>query len=329
MPIVNGPSRSIRMASTGNSPARAADRGRMRSREPFVVTRERILAFARLTHNDHPVHRHEGAARDLGYPALVAPPTFATLAMMRTQDEAFRILAPGLQRTPLLHTRQTLHIRRLLVAGDVVTTDFRIHSVRTTSEYAIVEADLVLTDQNGEIVQSGTSALHLSVSTTAAALATAQLSRGRGVPVPHDRPDAYTESAVARSRSGRASGLALPPRSFPMGAVEIGPAAVQCDPRDAPWAAGSGTGPPTGMMRLALTAGYLSSCLGDPAAVSRYDAEFTHFAGRTARVAHPVDMSGRVVSVDPAGAALVEIDGRCLDRRLFIAAHAVVRPPAQ
>ncbi|MEU1981194.1 MaoC family dehydratase N-terminal domain-containing protein [Nocardia sp. NPDC019395] len=333
MQIVNGlprPTRTVQRNGTAprarNSAASPADRCRVRGTSPYIVTRERIRIFADLTHNEHPIHRHETAARDYGYPALVAPPTFATLAMLRAQDDAIRILAPGVRHSPLLHTRQTLDIRRLLVAGDIVTTDVQIRSVRTTSEYAMVEAHLVLTGHDGEIVQSGSSFLHVCIPTAAAALSAARLSAARETAaVPHAVPE------VSVHRDPAPPGIPLPRRTFRLDRTELDSYAALGYPRSTPAARpnpGSGTGPPSGMMRLALTAGYLSSCLGDPAAVSRYEAEFTHFGGRPGRTVAPVEISGRVISVDRTGSAAVELDGRCLERRLFIHAQAVLRPPA-
>ncbi|MFI5718587.1 MaoC family dehydratase N-terminal domain-containing protein [Nocardia sp. NPDC051750] len=328
MQIVNGPPRSTRTAArTSAAPPRdsatlPADRCQVRGRNPYIVTRERIRAFADLTHNDHPIHHSDVAARDYGYPALVAPPTFAALAMLRAQDDAVRILAPGIRHSPLLHTRQTLEIRRLLVAGDIVTTDVHIRSVRVTSEYATVEAHLVLTDHDGEVAQSGSSFLHVCIPAAGATLAAARLSGARDT-----SPDPESAMPVPFRPATTHPGLALPRRTFPLSRTEMDGFAALGDPRGAATAPHSGTGPPTGMMRLALAAGYLSSCLGDPAAVSRYEAEFTHFGGRLARTVQPVEVSGRVISVDRTCAAVIALDGRCLDRRLFIHAQAVLRPP--
>lgn len=332
MQIVNGISRSIRTTPSPTATSRhhdpagtAAGRCHIRGRTPYIVTRERIRLFAELTHNDHPIHHREAVARDYGYPALAAPPTFAALAMARAQYDAVRILAPGVRHTALLHTRQTLDIRRLLVAGDIVSTDIRIRSVRSTVEYACVEAQLTLTDHDGDIVQSGSSSLYVcaaAVPAYPAAVAPAGIRETGG----------RTQSPAGRDRSWDTSapGLPLPRRSFSLDSADMDSYAALGTPghhRTAP-DPGARSGPPSGLMRLGLSAGYLSSCLGDPAAVTHYDAEFTHFSGQTGRGEAPVEICGRVIAVDETGAGLIELDGRCLDRKLFIRAQAMLRPPA-
>ncbi|MGW5385356.1 FAS1-like dehydratase domain-containing protein [Nocardia sp. NPDC003963] len=305
--------------------ARPADHCRVRADSPYFVTRERIRTFAGLTHNDHPIHRRDAAARDYGYPALAAPPTFAALIMIRAQQDAVRILAPSIRHCPLLHTRQTLDIRRLLVAGDIVTTDIRIDSVRTTTDYACVEAHLILTDRAGEIVQSGSSSLHICTSAAVANLPWARRDSGRD----DTGPTPPRARITTPDSTGR--GLALPRRLFRVERTAMADFAALGHPPRAPLGPdpGGSMGPPTGMMRLALAAGYLSSVLGDPAAVYRYEAEFTHFEMRAGRAFQPVEISGRLVSVDETAGARVELDGRCLDRRMFIRASAALRPPGR
>ena len=42
-----------------------------------LVERGAVRRFAEAIGEDHPVHRSERAARALGYPGIIAPPTFA------------------------------------------------------------------------------------------------------------------------------------------------------------------------------------------------------------------------------------------------------------
>ncbi|MFY9917510.1 MAG: MaoC family dehydratase N-terminal domain-containing protein, partial [Mycobacterium sp.] len=53
----------------------------------FVIGREKIREYAGAIKSDDPAHFDEGAAADLGYQALVAPPTFiSTLALIMQRD---------------------------------------------------------------------------------------------------------------------------------------------------------------------------------------------------------------------------------------------------
>lgn len=51
--------------------------------EPYSVGREAIRDFARAVQAAHPAHHDVEAARSLGHPDLVAPPTFAIVVAQR------------------------------------------------------------------------------------------------------------------------------------------------------------------------------------------------------------------------------------------------------
>ena len=55
----------------------------------FAVDREKVREFARAIQDDHPAHSSDDAAADLGYPAIVAPLTFLTVAGRKVQLEIF------------------------------------------------------------------------------------------------------------------------------------------------------------------------------------------------------------------------------------------------
>ena len=48
--------------------------------ESVLVTREKILAFARAVGETNPLYTDDDAARRAGYPSLIAPPTFVNFA---------------------------------------------------------------------------------------------------------------------------------------------------------------------------------------------------------------------------------------------------------
>ena len=55
----------------------------------FAVDREKVREFARAIQDDHPAHSSDDAAAELGYPAIVAPLTFLTVAGRKVQLEIF------------------------------------------------------------------------------------------------------------------------------------------------------------------------------------------------------------------------------------------------
>ena len=95
------------------------------------VDKSRIRQFARAVGLDDPAYFDEGAARKLGYPSLIAPPT---LPIGLGQD-----VDPGGGQMPhltwnvatLLHEGTEIHYDRPIFAGDVLTTKSRLQSITT------------------------------------------------------------------------------------------------------------------------------------------------------------------------------------------------------
>ena len=56
---------------------------------PYLVGREKVREFSRAVFASNPVHLSVEAARNAGYPDLVAPPTFAIVVQQLTLDQLF------------------------------------------------------------------------------------------------------------------------------------------------------------------------------------------------------------------------------------------------
>lgn len=91
--------------------------------QPLTLTVERghIRRFAEAAGETNPIYFDEEAARAAGYPAVVAPPTFA--AALRPNDPR---AALELDWRKLLHGEQELIFERAIVAGDRLTIVGRI-----------------------------------------------------------------------------------------------------------------------------------------------------------------------------------------------------------
>jgi acyl dehydratase len=88
-----------------------------RSGPPQVLSVERghVLRFAEATGDPSPIYRDAVAAREAGYPAIPAPPTFA--AALRAPDPREGL---DIDFTRLLHGEQTLTFQRPLYVGDEI-----------------------------------------------------------------------------------------------------------------------------------------------------------------------------------------------------------------
>ena len=118
----------------------------------FAVDREKVREFARAIQNDHPAHVSEDGAADLGYPALVAPLTFLTVAGRKVQLKIFENFDVPINMARVLHRDQKLKFHRPVLAGDKLFFDSYLDSVIESHGTVITEIRGEVTDQNGEPV---------------------------------------------------------------------------------------------------------------------------------------------------------------------------------
>ncbi len=127
--------------------------------KPYLVGREKVREFARAVFASDPKNVDVEAAAAAGYPDVVAPPTFAivvqelTLAQLLAQDDA------GIELTHVVHGEQRFDYSRPIVAGDELTAQLNVTSVKTLGGNAMVTAESVVTDAAGEHVVTAVSVL--------------------------------------------------------------------------------------------------------------------------------------------------------------------------
>jgi acyl dehydratase len=99
-----------------------------RESEPVVheVEKGAIRRFAEALGDPNPVHVEEAAARAAGFPALVAPATFAVAL---TSNERFRH-SLDLGTRSILHSEQQFEYARPIVAGDRITVRTKVADVQ-------------------------------------------------------------------------------------------------------------------------------------------------------------------------------------------------------
>lgn len=98
-----------------------------RESEPWTAEVERgtIRRFAEAIGDPNPIYVDDAAARAAGYPAVVAPPTFAAALAV---NERFRH-SLDLGTRLLLHSEQQIEWVRPVVAGDRLTMKSRVADV--------------------------------------------------------------------------------------------------------------------------------------------------------------------------------------------------------
>ena len=126
---------------------------------PYLVGREKIREFADAIGATDAIYHDPEAARALGYPDVIAPPTFpivlteATLAQLR-EDEGL-----GLDFSRVVHGDQRYVYRRPLHAGDQIVCICSVEEItaRAGNEFLTARSELATVD--GEHVCSATSKL--------------------------------------------------------------------------------------------------------------------------------------------------------------------------
>jgi len=97
--------------------------------EPYEVSRVKIAEFADVIGEPSPLCRDRSAAQAVGYPDVIAPPTFAIVI---TAGDTARLMADpdlGVNYAMIVHGEQSFTHSRPLHAGDVVVTQSTIESI--------------------------------------------------------------------------------------------------------------------------------------------------------------------------------------------------------
>jgi acyl dehydratase len=99
--------------------------------EPYEVSREKIREFAEAIGDSHPAYTSEAAARELGHPDVIAPPTFAIVLSFRMGGDLVFDPELGVDYSRVVHGEQRFVHHRPIRAGDVLVGTPRIDDIRS------------------------------------------------------------------------------------------------------------------------------------------------------------------------------------------------------
>jgi acyl dehydratase len=120
--------------------------------EAYEVSRELIRRFAEAIGDDHPAYTDVGAARALGHPDVIAPPTFLTVLGFRYRDGGpLTDPALGLDYSLVVHGEQRFVHHRPVHAGDTVSVSTSIVDIRDAGRNELLTTRTAVT-ANGEPV---------------------------------------------------------------------------------------------------------------------------------------------------------------------------------
>ena len=130
--------------------------------EPYEVSREKIREFAAAIGDTNPAYRDPAAARKLGYPDVIAPPTFAIIVTSRASHQVIMDPDLGVDYSRVVHGEQRFEHVRPIHAGDALTVVVTVEGVRsaagndvitTKGNVSTVDGEPVLTALNTLVVR--------------------------------------------------------------------------------------------------------------------------------------------------------------------------------
>ncbi|MGV9194416.1 FAS1-like dehydratase domain-containing protein [Microbacterium sp. MC2] len=125
----------------------------------YLVGREKVREFARAVFATDPQHFDPAAARALGHPDVVAPPTFAMVVQDLTLQQLLAEPDSGIALERTVHAEQRFRYSRPIVAGDELTAQLRITGIRPFGKGAMVTSEAEMVDAGGAHVVTATSVL--------------------------------------------------------------------------------------------------------------------------------------------------------------------------
>jgi acyl dehydratase len=115
----------------------------------YEVGREKIAEFAAAVGSADPAHTDVSAARALGYPDVIAPPTFAVVVAQRAEALVMRDPDANIDYTRLVHGDERFVHHRPIVAGDLLTATLHIDSARAAGGHGMLMTRVEIVDADG------------------------------------------------------------------------------------------------------------------------------------------------------------------------------------
>ena len=122
------------------------------SSQPYLVGREKIREFASAICDFNPVYHDLAAAQALGYPDLVAPPTFAFTFVFASSTVVIMDPDLGLDYTKVVHGEESFVYSRPVVAGDELVVTNTIENIRAAAGNDMITVKSSVSTTSGELV---------------------------------------------------------------------------------------------------------------------------------------------------------------------------------
>ncbi|MEV4924695.1 MaoC family dehydratase N-terminal domain-containing protein [Streptomyces roseoverticillatus] len=120
--------------------------------EPYEVGREKIREFAEAIGDTNPAYTDPEAAKALGHPDVIAPPTFVFSVTYRAAGAVVSDPQLGLDYSRVVHGDQKFAYTRPVRAGDRLTVVSTIESIKSLAGNDVLSIRGDVQDEHGEHV---------------------------------------------------------------------------------------------------------------------------------------------------------------------------------
>ena len=126
---------------------------------PYLVGREKIREFAHAVKSTNPVNLDVFAAQAAGYTDVVAPTTFAVVIQERSLATVLSDPEADIDFSRVVHGDQRFVHARPIVAGDELTSQLTVASVKTLGAHSMVTFETKIFDIAKQLVCTAISTL--------------------------------------------------------------------------------------------------------------------------------------------------------------------------
>jgi acyl dehydratase len=120
--------------------------------EPYRVSREKIREFADAIKDGNPAYRSVEAARALGHPDVVAPPTFPIVLTLTAGHQFLFDPEAGIDYGRVVHGEQRFVHERPVYAGDELQVVVRVDDIRVAAGNDLITTRAEARTTAGELV---------------------------------------------------------------------------------------------------------------------------------------------------------------------------------
>ena len=126
----------------------------------YLVGREKIREFAQATfHSENSPSISIDAARQAGFDDLIAPPTFAIVLQQQSLELVIDDPEADLDFSRVVHGDQGFSFQRQIVAGDLLTSQLSVESVKQLAGNQMIAFLTKIFDEDKQLVAEARSTL--------------------------------------------------------------------------------------------------------------------------------------------------------------------------